>query len=357
MASRPGATQLPFVQAFEQFIHESASGLRRKPDGTKLLSGSVQNYRATLEKIKAFQIECGTDLLLHDHHRLSLKQVERENARWKRFIRRFSEFLRRHNVRSDNYLGFHFKHLKTFLRYLEVAHGWELGNIPRLFFVRKEPVPIVVVPLYRIRSLLQDHGLLQRLSPELRQARDIFLVGCSTGLRVSDLLSLQRSNLEQTGSATYLVIASRKTGSLLRIPLPAYVLEIFRRYRSRGNRLLPHISNSCLNKRLKLLGEAAGWTEPHILWRNRDGRPRMVFKDPTNKTHFRFCDLITSHTMRRSAISMLLASGMAEYLVRKISGHAPNSAEFFRYVDISQDQLDTETLKFYALLEEKPTLK
>jgi len=36
------------------------------------------------------------------------------------------------------------------------------------------------------------------------------------------------------------------------------------------------------------------------------------------------------------------------------SGHAPNSAEFFRYVEVSQDQLDAETRKFFALLEENP---
>jgi hypothetical protein len=41
---------------------------------------------------------------------------------------------------------------------------------------------------------------------------------------------------------------------------------------------------------------------------------------------------------------------MPEHLVRKISGHAPNSIEFHKYVLIAQDYLDTETDKVFARL-------
>jgi len=342
------------IALFEDFISDSARGRRRQAGGTPLGAGSIANYKVTLRKLKDYQDKAGCIPPLHDLHRGSLRQAEQARARWSRFIRRFSDFLRSHGVQSDNYLGFHFKHIKTLLHYLEKAHGWELGPVPGLFYVRKEKVPIIVVPIARIRELLHDDRLLTRLTPGLQETREIFLAGCFTGLRVSDLLSLQRSHLEVSKESTHLVVSNHKTGSLVRIPIPGFILAIFKKHLRTSNRLLPRISNSCLNKRLKALGEAAGWTEPHIVWRNRNGKPRMIFKDPTRKTHFRFCDLITSHTMRRSAISMLLASGMPEHLVRRISGHAPNSAEFFRYVEVSQDQLDAETRKFFALLEENP---
>ena len=147
---------LPFVQAFEQFIHESASGLRRKPDGTKLLTGSIQNYCATWKRSKpskssAEPICCYTTTIGSVSSRWSVKTLV-----GKRFIRRFSEFLRRHNVRSDNYLGFHFKHLKTFYatwRWRTVG-SWVI--FPGCSSCAKNPYPslwcryIASVPCFRI---------------------------------------------------------------------------------------------------------------------------------------------------------------------------------------------------------------
>ena len=46
--------------------------------------------------------------------------------------------------------------------------------------------------------------------------------------------------------------------------------------------------------------------------------------------------------MRRTAITTLLNLGMPEHMVRKISGHAPGSKEFFKYVQYSQNFMDSE---------------
>jgi hypothetical protein len=42
---------------------------------------------------------------------------------------------------------------------------------------------------------------------------------------------------------------------------------------------------------------------------------------------------------------------MPEQLVRRISGHSPNSKEFFRYVKISEEILDKEISKVHSRLE------
>jgi len=44
--------------------------------------------------------------------------------------------------------------------------------------------------------------------------------------------------------------------------------------------------------------------------------------------------------MRRTAITTLLLMGVDESSVRRISGHAPGSKEFYRYVVIIQDYLN-----------------
>ena len=53
--------------------------------------------------------------------------------------------------------------------------------------------------------------------------------------------------------------------------------------------------------------------------------------------------------MRRTAITTLLILGVPEHIVR-ISGHSPNSKEFYRYVVIAQDYLNKHVMDAYDKL-------
>ena len=67
----------------------------------------------------------------------------------------------------------------------------------------------------------------------------------------------------------------------------------------------------------------------------------------------RFCDVATTHTMRRTAITTMLSLGVPEQLVRKISGHSPSGKEFYRYVLLAQAYQDKEMSKMFDQLNEK----
>lgn len=69
-------------------------------------------------------------------------------------------------------------------------------------------------------------------------------------------------------------------------------------------------------------------------------------------TTIRFCDKMSSHMMRRTAITTLLILGMPEHLVRKISGHTQGSTAFHRYVHHAQAYMDKEIDKVHSKLEE-----
>ena len=60
--------------------------------------------------------------------------------------------------------------------------------------------------------------------------------------------------------------------------------------------------------------------------------------------------------MRRTAITTLLIMGVPETMVRKISGHAPGSNEFYKYVGIAQDYLNREVKTAYQKLIEIPSI-
>ena len=61
--------------------------------------------------------------------------------------------------------------------------------------------------------------------------------------------------------------------------------------------------------------------------------------------------------MRRTAITTLLAMGMTETAVRKISGHAANSKEFYKYVELSQKFMNSETRKAFEKLNNLELIK
>jgi site-specific recombinase XerD len=59
---------------------------------------------------------------------------------------------------------------------------------------------------------------------------------------------------------------------------------------------------------------------------------------------------MTSHMMRRTAITNMLRLGMQERVVREISGHAQSSKEFQRYVDVSRSFLNEQLDGYFGKL-------
>ena len=175
-------------------------------------------------------------------------------------------------------------------------------------------------------------------------------------LRFSDLMNLKKSNLVITGTETNLALFTRKTGSEIRIPLPGYALEIIDRYkRKAGNYLLPRLASGNMNIQVKKLIKLAGWD--HSLPKNISHRGKMKELKSVSGNTWKFYQHITAHTMRRTAITTLLMMGVPENLVRKVSGHAAGSKEFYKYVSIAQEYLSQEIKKAHKkLLELTPFL-
>jgi len=138
-------------------------------------------------------------------------------------------------------------------------------------------------------------------------------------------------------------------------------VAILHKYKKQKTKLLPHFNKVNLNKYIKQLLEQAGFTHPVSKTRECRGvnteikKQRLPGKTGTLSAAegYRFCDVASTHTMRRTAITTMLSLGMPEQVVRKISGHAPGSKEFYRYVLWAQTYQDQETEKMFEKLKEK----
>lgn len=154
---------------------------------------------------------------------------------------------------------------------------------------------------------------------QLMEVRDIFIVGCFTGLRYSDLSTLGPEHIDRNDGN--IILKQRKVHKAVVIPMIDYVPEILKKYDYR----LPRYSRYIFNERVKKLGKRAGLEQAvEIVRKKGNERERKVYKK---------WELIYSHTCRRSfCTNMYLAGFPAEELMH-ISGHKSISA-FMRYIKI-----------------------
>lgn len=342
---------LPLASQFEKFICVSVSGKRLSPSGKRIRSGTIQNYRYALKLLEAYEAHTAQSLKISLLHRASLTMLKKDKKYWTRFFQMFSQFLYSRGY-SDNYVSSMFKVLKSFFNYLIHDKGYSIGTHNKTFRIPILQASPVVLSPEQLRFLILDKAFNASLSRSLKRARDIFVVGCTLGLRVSDLMNLRKTALRQSGQEMSISVITQKTGTAINLPLPGYVVEIFNCYKkSSGKYLLPRLSKTNLNLQIKQLGKKAGWTYPLPKIRSYKGKMQEI-RNARGKT-WQFYEHITAHTMRRTAITTLLIMNVPELLVRKISGHAPSSKEFYKYVSIAQDYLNKEVrMAFEKLVEE-----
>lgn len=341
--------ELDFLNEFKIFITASQKGKRVKKDGSKILKDTLKILEATYNLLKNFSEEKQFQLRIR-----ILQKNQRDNNTeklyWKRFYLKFTDYLYKDIDCYDNYVGSVIKDIRTFFNYLIKERNLAIGNFHQHFYVYKEDIQILTLQPDQLQNLINNSPTDEKLRPVLLKTKDILLAGCAVALRYSDLMNLQKANFQLHNQQYYLKVQSKKTKVYTHIKLPAYVVEIFKKYSRKSNRLLPYFNIVRLNLYLKELAEYLGWTNEVVKTRQKRGKAIVIYKDTKQKTHFRFCDLVSTHLMRRTAITTMLRLEMPEHLVRKISGHAPNSKEFHKYVSIAQNYLDTETDKVFAKL-------
>lgn len=337
----------PLIPLFKKFIRESETGKRLKKNGERITKGSVDNYRFALNNLLKFSEETNFELRICDTSRLTKREHTSEKNYWKKFYKKFTEYLYKNGC-YDNYVGANIKHIRTFFNYLKNDKDIQIGDFQRLFYVRKEEVEIFVLSPEQLKFLIHNEEFEDGLSYTLKRIKDVFVFGCTTGLRYSDIFSLTKKNFEKQKEVWYLKIKSQKTKTYSLIRLPNYAIEIYKKYKPKNakEKVFRNITLFNFNKNLKKLGEKAEFTKPVSVSRERRGKTKKI---SANKN--RFCDKMSSHMMRRTAITTLLILGMPEHLVRKISGHSSASKSFNRYVHYAQSYVDKEIEKVHSKLE------
>lgn len=342
----------PLLPLFKQFIRDTQTGKRLKKNGEKIKKETVQNYKYALQNLIEFSVKENFELRICDASKLNNREFISEKNYWKKFYKKFTGFLYKNGC-YDNYVGNTIKMVRVFFNYLKEEKNIHTGDFHKLFYVRKEEVDILVLSPNQLKFLIHDKGFEETLKPNLKTVKDIFVFGCTTGLRYSDIFKLTNKNFEKQEKDWYLKMKSQKTKTYSFIKLPEYAIAIYKKHKPKSNinPVFPHYSLSNFNDLLKTLGEKSNFTDPITVSREIQGQPKKI-NLKNSKEAVRFCDKMSSHMMRRTAITTLLILGMPEHLVRKVSGHSSNSTSFNRYVHYAQVYIDREIDKVHDKLGE-----
>lgn len=340
-------------EAFQLFITATVSGKRMKNNGSPLKPAVIAQYKQVEKCITALELHVGKSFIIQLLHGSSAIRWNKEKRYWEKFFDSFLLYGRKKMNWSDQYLAGNLKVIKAVFNYLAKAKGYPVDNFHVSFVVQPwQPQPHVIMPS-RLQGLFNNQTFSAKLTQSHLSVLDTIIIGCTVGLRYKDLMGLKPVHLETTAIFTYLCVQTSKTGSVVRIPLPDYAITILQKYQRRGNKwLLPQLSNNQFNYQMKEIGKQAGWTEEVPKYRSIKGRQTEI-KNKSGKT-WRFYEHLSAHTMRRTAITTLLLMGVDEAVVRTISGHAPGSKEFYRYVAYVQGYLDKQVINAHKLLVENP---
>lgn len=339
---------------FEKFISYSYKGKRLKADGSRIKPQTVDNYKYVIRYLQEYEKEYDITLRIKTYSSNNKRVFTAERNYWKKFYLQFTNFMYQQKKCYDNYVGTVIKTIRIFFNFLNKEMGIATGMFYKSFYVCREEVPIVTLLPEQLQFLINNSGFDEQLGKSLQKAKDIFVFGCTVALRVSDLFAIKFTDIERMGPFYYLPVKTIKTGTAVRIKLPAYAIAIIEKYKAtaRGRKaIFPPIPRTRFNTQLKAIAEMAGWVNDLGRLRTRRG---VAFKNAgkANKEVYRFCDLVSSHTMRRTAITTMLMLGMKEHVVRKISGHADNSKSFYRYVNLVQSYMDNEMDEVFGKLVE-----
>ena len=160
-----------------------------------------------------------------------------------------------------------------------------------------------------------------QLTGHKAKARDIFLVGCYTAMRWSDFSRLQDKDI--TDDTIY--FTHKKTGYRVSIPLHPIVKEVLERYGG----MVPQISEQKLNCYIKDVCRDAGITQPVT---------KVYYKGGERVEEVRpKCDMVSSHTARRTAATNMYKSGLPAYNIMLITGHT-SEATFRKYIKFEKEQ-------------------
>lgn len=164
--------------------------------------------------------------------------------------------------------------------------------------------------------------------------RDLFVIGCWTGLRRSDIDRLDKALFDV--DKEYIRIVTEKTAEIVEIPMHPMVKALWEKYEGK----FPHLGDkSKVNHHLQELGRHAQINDNVMIKENRGGKVLSHI--------YKKYQLIKFHTARRSFATNLYLSGAPTVSIMKLTGHTTEH-NFLKYIKITREE-NAELMRKYFI--------
>ncbi len=285
--------------------------------GKRISERTIKKHKSTYNKLVEYE--------QYKDERLRHKDINID------FYNSFLDYCRNVLKWKDNTTGKHISNIKKFCRKIELdglpisqqfksSEFVSVTNETKDIYLNEDEI-----------NTIFNHDF--SASIRLDNARDLFIIGLRTGLRISDFMRLETMNIEKG----YIKIKTQKTDAFVVIPIHQQVKQIL----EKRNGDLPHsISNQKFNLYIKEICQIIGLNEP-----TEGAKINPKTKRKENGT-FEKWELITSHTCRRSFASNLYGK-LPNGTIMGITGHKTERA-FLKYIKITPEENAKTLERFWA---------
>lgn len=328
------ASRVTLMGWIVEYIRQCETGERLKQKSAKQITpGTIRSYKGTLAQLEAYQ-EKRHKVIDFDDVTLDFYDD------WRRFFLEKKDARGNSRPYSPNTIGRHVKNLKIFLyaaKDMKLTTNTDFES--RKFAADSQDVENVYLTEERVQQMyetdFEDENTIERLmalapsdeersvmkdqltrrTPRLlNEAKDIFVVGCLTGQRVSDYKRISEDMYKTLGDGNeYIYLQQEKTGKWIYIPLDIRVRAILQKYGGR----LPYIYDQDLNERIKVIGRLLGWRENAGITELKG-----TLQVPTKKM---FYECIKTHTARRTFATNAYKRRISLSSIMIITGHSSES--------------------------------
>lgn len=317
-----GSPATPSAQLFGDYFKIY---IERKRAG-RVSRNTLKKYVTAYNRFREFEHST------HRHYRFSDINL--------RFYERFKSYIKSFGY-ADNYFGALVSCIKVAYRdardvdHLHNLHETELRGFSAPFTTSKsiylstdELQAMADVEITPEALVAMDPELAKLSAPKMRLkvealklVRNKFLLGAYTALRVSDFNRLSKINID----GDFFRITTRKTGAAVVIPIH----PVIRRMMDEGFDIATPITDQKINLHIKEVARLAGITALVEGTKLIDHRAVVGWWPK--------CDIITTHTARRSAATNMYKAGIPSISIMRITGHTTEKS-FMKYIKITQEE-------------------
>jgi len=319
-----GTTQrvekIELIEFITLFIAEAKEGKHLNMASGKPVAGvTIRTYEQTLKLLIEFSKHKGYNLFFKDIDTIFHKE----------FIHFLTKEFKSKETQTHlkiNTVGKHLTNLKTFMNVAIERKLTENNNFRnKAFKVIRENVDKIYLNETEIEALANLDLFNDK---RLEKVRDMFIVGCYTALRISDLQTLTKQHIVKHEGGKYIVIEMKKTDQPVTIPVTSKLDKILKKLETATGEYFPNaISPQKANKYIKELAAKLDLLNEKVIINCTIDGLRVSKSVPKYQ-------LIENHTARRSFATNCALKGIPYQTIMPITGHKTEKS-FLRYIKIN----------------------